>query len=236
MKNNIIVFKGIKFYNYEFDAIMKKINCGGYLVAPAASALSNLDKNFQYYKSLKNSDIAIFDSGFFCILLRFFKKKKIKKLSGYLFLKKFFNLSFEKNTRFFLIDPTKADSYVNRNYLKSKKIFNCQSYIAPYYKKNKILEDKNLLKKINKYKPKYILINLGGEVQEILAMYIKQNIKFKVSIFCTGAAIAFLTKRQAPINGLIDKFYMGWILRLIYNPRRHFLRTLKSLYLIKYFI
>ena len=76
MKNNIIVFKGIKFYNYEFDAIMKKINCGGYLVAPAASALSNLDKNFQYYKSLKNSDIAIFDSGFFCILLRFFKKKK----------------------------------------------------------------------------------------------------------------------------------------------------------------
>ena len=67
-------------------------------------------------------------------------------------------------------------------------------------------------------------------------MYIKQNIKFKVSILCTGAAIAFLTKRQAPINTLIDKFYMGWILRLIYNPRRHFLRTFKSLYLIKYFI
>ena len=93
-----------------------------------------------------------------------------------------------------------------------------------------------LLKKINKYKPKYILINLGGEVQEILAMYIKKNIKFKVSIFCTGAAIAFLTKRQAPINGLIDKLYMGWVLRLIYNPRRHLLRTIKSLYLIKYFI
>ena len=234
MKNNILVFKGIKFYNFEFERIMKKINRGGYLVAPAASALTNLDKNNLYHTSLKKSDIAIFDSGFFCILLRFFKKKKIKKFSGYLFLKKFFNLSFKKNIKFFLVDPSKTDSYVNGKYLKSKKIHNFKSYIAPFYKDK--IEDKLLLKKINKYKPNYVLINLGGEVQEILAMYIKQNTKYKVAIFCTGAAIAFLTKRQAPINEFVDKLYMGWILRLIYNPRRHLLRTIKSLYLIKYFI
>ena len=234
MKNNILVFKGIKFYNFEFEKIMKKINRGGYLVAPAASALTNLDKNNLYHTSLKKSDIAILDSGFFCILLRIFKKKKIKKFSGYLFLKKFFNLGFKKNIKFFLVDPSKTDSYINSKYLKSKKIYNFKSYIAPIYAGK--IKDKMLLKKISKYKPKYILINLGGEVQEILAMYIKKNTKFKVSIFCTGAAIAFLTKRQAPINGLIDKLYLGWVLRLIYNPRRHLLRTIKSLYLIKYFI
>ena len=72
MKNNILVFKGIKFYNFEFERIMKKINRGGYLVAPAASALTNLDKNNLYHTSLKKSDIAIFDSGFFCILIRIF--------------------------------------------------------------------------------------------------------------------------------------------------------------------
>ena len=42
MENNIIVFKGIKFYNYNFTQLLSKINKGGYLVAPAASALINI--------------------------------------------------------------------------------------------------------------------------------------------------------------------------------------------------
>ena len=75
MRNNIISFYDIKFYNYSFKRIVQKIKKGGYLVAPAASSLSKILKNKTYHKSLKNSDIAILDSGFFCILLRIFKKK-----------------------------------------------------------------------------------------------------------------------------------------------------------------
>ena len=77
MKNKIITYKGIKFYNYSFTKIVSKIDKGGYLVAPAASALSSIINNKEYHESLKKSDIAIFDSGFFCILLRIFKGKKI---------------------------------------------------------------------------------------------------------------------------------------------------------------
>ena len=77
MKNNIIIFKGIKFYNYSFTKIVSIIDKGGYLVAPAASALANIDINKKYHESLKKSDVAIFDSGFFCILLRIFKGKKV---------------------------------------------------------------------------------------------------------------------------------------------------------------
>ena len=73
MENNIIVFRGIKFYNYNFNKLFSKINKGGYLVAPAASAITNINNNKRYYDSLKKSDIAILDSGFFCILLRLFK-------------------------------------------------------------------------------------------------------------------------------------------------------------------
>ena len=65
---------------------------------------------------------------------------------------------------------------------------------------------------------------------------IKKNINFKPSIICTGAAIAFLTKRQAPINDTLDKFYLGWFVRTLYNPRKFFIRIIKSLYLIKQFI
>ena len=46
MKNNIIIFKGIKFYNYSFAKIVSKIDKGGYLVAPAASALANISPDF----------------------------------------------------------------------------------------------------------------------------------------------------------------------------------------------
>ena len=235
MENSTIVFKGIKFYNYDFDKLFSKINKGGYLVAPAASALTNISKNKIYHNSLKKSDIAILDSGFFCILLRIFKNKKVSKFSGYLFLKKFLNLKFKKKIKFLSIDPSTKDSKANKNYLKSKKLKNVISYVAPIYDKKKIY-DKALLKKIKKNKPKYIIINLGGGIQELLALYIKKNVSYKPSIFCTGAAIAFITKRQAPINDIIDKLYLGWFVRTIFNPRKFFFRTLKSLFLIKQFV
>ena len=235
MKNNIIIFKGIKFYNYSFTKIVSKINKGGLLVAPAASALAIIDDNKKYYEALKKSDIAIFDSGFFCILLRVLKGLKINKLSGYFFLKNFLSISFEKKYKFLILDPTAIDSKLNKSYLRSKNINNVKSYIAPKYNHNNIY-DKNLIKIIKKYKPKYIIINIAGEVQEILGLYIKNNINFKTSIICTGAAMAFLTKRQAPINDVIDYLYLGWLVRIVFNPRKSLIRTIKSLYLIKHFL
>ena len=235
MENNIIVFRGIKFYNYNFNRLFSKINKGGYLVAPAASAISNISKNKKYHESLKKSDIAILDSGFFCILLRIFKGKKVTKFSGYLFLKNLLSLSLVKKKKFLTIDPTSQDSIINLSYLKSKKLKNIKSYVAPMYDSKKIYDDQ-LLKIIKKNKPRYIIINIGGEIQELLALYIKKNINYKISIFCTGAAIAFLTKRQAPINDLVDKLYLGWLVRTLYNPRKFFVRTLKSISLIKQFI
>ena len=85
MEDNIVNFKGIKFYNYTFTKLFSIIDEGGYLVAPAASALTNISGDKKYHDALKQSDIAILDSGFFCILLRIFKGKKVSKYSGYLF-------------------------------------------------------------------------------------------------------------------------------------------------------
>ena len=234
MENHIINFKGIKFYNYDFNKLFSIIDKGGYLVAPAASSLTDISSNKNYYISLKKSDVAILDSGFFCILLRIFKGYKVSKLSGYLFLKNFIK-KVKKNNKFLIIDPSKIDSQVNQSFFKSKNIKKIKSYVAPNYRFKKI-NDLKLLKLINKYKPRYIVVNLGGGVQESLALYIKKNIKHKVSILCTGAAIAFLTKRQAPINDTIDRFYLGWLARTLYSPRKYFFRTIKSLSLVNQFL
>ena len=103
------------------------------------------------------------------------------------------------------------------------------------YLKNNI-KDQKLLKKIKKTKPKFIIINIGGQTQEVLGIYIKKKIKQKINIICTGAAIAFMTKRQAPINDFIDKYYLGWFLRLIYGPKNVVIRILKSFLLIRFFV
>jgi N-acetylglucosaminyldiphosphoundecaprenol N-acetyl-beta-D-mannosaminyltransferase len=225
-------FKEIKFYSGNYDQIKKEFDKGGVLVAPAASALANIDSDKQYYTSLKNSKIAILDSGFFCILLRIFKFKKVKKLSGFLFLKTFLD-NFNNQQKILFIDPSKKSNILNLKFLRSKKIINFKTYIAPNY--NKRFIDIKLIKLINNYKPKYIIINIGGGSQEPLAIYIDKNIKYKASIMCTGAAIAFMTGEQAPINKVIDKVYLGWLTRIIWDPKLYLGRILKSFKIIKFF-
>ena len=227
-----ISFKGINFYTGNFNQIKKKFDNGGVLVAPAASALANIEKDNIYFSSLRNSNIAIFDSGFFCILIRIFKFKKVKKLSGFLFLKNFLD-QYKKNDKLLLINPSKKSDALNYKYLRSIKIHNFKSYIAPKYKRK--IVDPILLNLIKKFKPKYIVMNIGGGSQEPLAIYIRNNIKFKISIMCTGAAIAFMTGEQAPINKLIDKFYLGWLLRIVWSPKLYLGRILKSFKIIKFF-
>ena len=212
MQNFTIVFHDIKFYNYS------------------ASSLSKIYNDKLHHEVLKKSTIAILDSGLFCILLFIFKRLRVNKFSGYLFLKKLLNDQSIKNKKILTVDPSVTDSEINRLYLFSKNIKRTKSYVAPIYKRySSNFVDKKIIKLINEFKPRYILINIGGEIQEQLALYIMENTKIKVNMFCLGAAIGFFSGSQAPINYLFDKYYMGWLLRVIYNPRVFLLRILKSI-------
>ena len=73
--NKKILFKSIKFFDFEFKYIINRFtNSGGYLVAPAASALAEINKNKLYYNSLRYADVAILDSGFLYIIKNLSKK------------------------------------------------------------------------------------------------------------------------------------------------------------------
>ena len=76
------------------------------------------------------------------------------------------------------------------------------------------------------------MINLGGGIQEVLGSYLKDNLNYNPQIICTGAAISFFTKKQAPINSLIDMLYLGWLIRCIFKPKQFIPRYLKSFKLI----
>jgi UDP-N-acetyl-D-mannosaminuronic acid transferase (WecB/TagA/CpsF family) len=234
MKIKIIDFFKIKFFNADYQLIINYLlKKKGYLVAPAASSLINIEKNHHYLKALQKSSVAILDSGFFCLLIIFFKLKIVKKFSGFKFINFFLDDENLKNFKILSLESSIENLNNNKNLLKSKKFKFKRHYLCPIYKQD-LFYDKKLITLIIKYKPKIIIINIGGGVQEQLALYIKNTSSWKTSILCTGAALSFKsnTSNFFKINILIDKLYLGWLVRSLNNPSFFYLRVLKSLKLI----
>jgi len=229
-------FFKIKFMEGDFKDIKFLLDKGGLLVLPAAPALANIHVDKNYHKALKHANIALFDSGFFCLLLLIFKRIRVKKYSGLKFLSQLLDSFKNCSNQIMMINPSYKEQSLNKRYLKLKKLNNILHYVAPFYNKTNV-KDLKLLKIINKNKPKYIIINLGGGVQELLGNYLKSNLDYKSSIICSGAAIAFLTGQQAKIPMILDRIYLGWLVRIIHKPSvflPRYIKAFKLIYLIKY--
>ncbi len=218
----------MRFIDANIHEIYDEIDKGGYMVAPSAPSLALLNKDEHYRESMSNCSLAIFDSAFLCLSLLFLKKINVEKVSGLKFIKFFLHQtkSYPEDS-LFLINPTPEDSEANRLLINSYgyELKESHQYVAPIYPSGAI-SDPELLEVLEKLKPRRILINLGGGVQERLADLISSNVKFHTSIFCTGAAIAFLTGRQAKIPTLIDKLHLGWLVRCIFKPKVYIPRYL----------
>ena len=226
------IFRKIKFNNICHEKFNKYIIKKGLFVFPAGPALASIDKSQKYHESLRKADLVFFDSGFFVLLLKLIRNINVTKFSGYKFLYLFFDyLKENKKKTIFCIDPNLKFAKSNKHFLKSLGIKKIYNYLAPNYQ-SKNLSDKKLLYKIKRVKPDFVLTNIGGGKQEILGLYLKKNLKIKTTILCTGAAISFFTKDQAPINSLIDQLYLGWLMRLIFNPLIFSKRYMYSLRLI----
>ena len=131
-------FFGIKFIEGDFKDIKFLLDKGALLVLPAAPALANIYSDKSYHKALKHADIALFDSGFFCLLLRIFKDTKVKKYSGLKFLTQFLDSSINCSDKILMINPSYGAQLLNKKYLKLKKINNSNHYVAPFYNKNNV--------------------------------------------------------------------------------------------------
>ena len=226
-----IIFKEITFYNVELNDLDKLFKKKGLFLFPSGPGLTSIESEKEYHNALKNSDINFFDSGYFVLLLKLLKNIKVNKCSGYLFIKYFLEyLKYSKtNIKIMSVDPSKNLStsikrFLLKDYLKKKQLIN---YVAPFYNNHNIT-DPTLLKIIKKKKPRFIIINIGGGIQELLGLYLKKNLNYKPTIICTGGALMFLTGDQAPISVSLDRFYLGWFVRILYNPKTFLVRYIKA--------
>jgi N-acetylglucosaminyldiphosphoundecaprenol N-acetyl-beta-D-mannosaminyltransferase len=223
---------GINFLNGPYELAMRLLLDGAFMVVPSGPGLAVINDEYYYRKAVQGADFAIADSGLMVLLCRILGINRLTKLSGLTFLKHFLADHRLKGKKIMLINPDEEQAKINKAYitnLSTNPVLEC--YTAPLYPSGAI-HDPKLLKQVEKFRPDFILINIGGGVQERVGFYIKKNTNLNASVICTGAAIAFLTGAQATIPDWADRMYLGWLIRCLDSPKTFVPRYLKALALI----
>jgi UDP-N-acetyl-D-mannosaminuronic acid transferase (WecB/TagA/CpsF family) len=214
---------GIDFFDGSAKAAIEIMCNGGLVVVPAAPALKDLDCNPGYRDALLNADLAITDSAFMVLIWNRLQSTPIKRLSGLEYLRELLlepDVRRPGNTLWIMASPLSAQR--NLAWLREQVITVPEDniYMAPMYDKGPI-SDLALLERLNRLRPQHVIMTIGGGTQERLGLYLKRNLAYRPAIHCIGAAIAFLSGDQVHIPVWADKYYLGWLLRSLSEPKRY---------------
>ena len=236
MHSNSVQGLGISFYNGDLDGACKLLEMGGLVTAPSGPGLAqDLTACSEYRRALEQSDLVLADSGLLCLWKKWVQKQDLSRISGLIFLQETLNrLDWQEGSTFWIM-PDKKQADANVNWLEETygtKINPSSLYIAPQYIKRGALDDPIMLSQIESLRPGSVFIQLGGGVQERLGIYLKENLSYKPSIYCTGAALAFLSGQQVKIPRWADRLYLGWLFRCFFKPSVFIPRYTKALRLL----
>lgn len=216
---------GVDFYVGDVRGAVESVCRGGLLVVPAAPALKDIALNPQYREALIHADVAIPDSAFMVLTWNLIERDSIKRLSGLKYLRELLmrpDARTPGNTFWVMARPESAIK--NLDWLRSQGIVvpdDCV-YEAPMYGAE--IEDTALVQRLNKLRPKHVVICIGGGTQECLGLYLKRHLAYLPAIHCIGAAIAFLSGDQVRIPDWADRFYLGWLFRCVSSPKNYLRR------------
>ena len=221
---------GIKFFNGNVDeAVGLMERHGGYVVAPSGTCFARLREDEPYRRAMLSADLVIADSGLMVLMWRLLRHEKIQRISGLQYLKQLLtNLERERNARVFWILPGTRARQNLLDFFRRKafpvKIEDC--YVAPRYGLE--IEGRHLLALVEECRPAHIVIAIGSGPQEKLGHYLRENLSYRPPIHCTGAALGFITGDQITIPDWADRFFLGWFLRLMAQPRRFIPRLIRG--------
>lgn len=182
-------------------------------------------------RALTGSDFAIVDSAYLAALWFLKTGRRLHRVSGFELMRAFVASGVARSRgALFLVNPSDTDRDYNLELLRREgfeiDVEHC--YTAPMYDAVHIV-DEELLRRLEAVRPAYVMLNVGGGVQEPLGLYLKEKLSFLPGIMCTGAAIAFLTGRQASIPTVADRLGLGWFMRCLSDPKRFVPRYVSSL-------
>lgn len=225
------VILGVPFFTGDVHAAVDRMLQGGLLVVPAAPALKDLQTLPAYREALLTADLVIPDSAFMVLIWNLLPHvrrpgRPIRRLSGLEYLRALLERPEVREAGSTLwIMAGRGSAALNLSWLEERGIGVPQSHVynAPMYGKvdGSALEDAALLALVEELRPAHIVVTVGGGTQERLGLYLRRALSYRPGIHCIGAAIAFLSGDQVEIPVWADRFYLGWFLRVVDEPRRY---------------
>jgi len=193
---------------------------GGFLVAPSGTCFGRLREDAPYRRATVAADLAIADSGLMVLTWRLLRREKVQRVSGLKYLTRLLaELKGARGAEVFWILPSVRSQQKLLDWSCRKgltvKTDNC--CVAPQYGLE--IEDRHLLALVEERRPAHVVIAIGSGAQEKLGYYLRENLSYRPAIHCTGAALGLITGDQATIPDWADRFYLGWLWRLVAQPR-----------------
>jgi len=238
-----VTILGIDFFPGSLEEAVEQALRGGLVLLPSGPGLaSDLPSSSAYREALAGADLVLPDSGAMVLmwnalsaLRRNDSPCRLARLSGLKFLRAFLeNADVRARAKTFWVMPSPQDQTRNLEWLRGNGfpgISEADCYVAPDYRNGAVggaITDRRLLEILEDQKPDFIFLNVGGGIQEPLGHFLRNELSYRPTILCSGAAIAFLTGRQANIPPWADRYYLGWLFRTLYAPRTFFPRYLRA--------
>ncbi len=211
---------GIAFFGGDADeAVALMFERGGFLVAPSGTCFARVQEDETYRRAVLAADLAIADSGLMVLLWRVSRRKDIQRISGLKYLKHLLGKLNGEGTKVFWVLPNEraCQKLFDWSRRESFSINTENCYIAPRYGPD--VEDRNLLAQIEQNRPAHVIVAIGSGAQEKLGYYLRENLSYRPAIHCIGAALGFVTGDQTAIPDWADRLYLGWLWRLVAQPR-----------------
>jgi exopolysaccharide biosynthesis WecB/TagA/CpsF family protein len=221
---------GIQFFSGDVDeAVASMFQHGGFLVAPSGTCFARLREDQNYRHAVVSADLAIADSSFMVILWRLSQRESVQRISGLKYLKHLLGKLKGEGTEVFWVLPNERarQKLVDWSQRGSFSVTMENCYVAPQYRSK--VEDRNLLALIEQHRPAHVIVAIGSGAQEKLGYYLCENLSYRPAIHCIGAALGFVTGDQAAIPDWVDRFYLGWLWRLVAQPRTFIPRLSRGL-------
>lgn len=237
---------GIDFFmGTPAEAIAYISKHGGLVVAPAAPSFIALQDDPEWGPAIANADLAIADSGWAVLFWRLIQREKLTRISGLALFKALLETPearIPKNLFFVLPSEKAKTKTLEFAQVEEYPITAEDCYVAPKYQRSKVppslgfgaagrdersadsaadrsFEDLKLVSILEQRKPKHIIVGIGGGMQDKLGNYLKRTLSYRPAIYCIGAAPGFVTGDQVVIPIWADRFFIGWIFRLLTQPR-----------------
>ncbi len=228
---NIVKILGIEFFYGTAAAAAREMTrrCG-FLIAPSAPGMVRLRYDESYRTAATHADLAIADSGLMALVWRLVGGGKVDRISGLNYLQQLFKLpELRAPGALFCVLPHEASKEKALAWFAKNgfQIGPDDCYLAPIY--DAIVRDERLVEIVNQRKPAHVLVCVGSGPQEKLGYYLRERSAERSAIHCIGGALGFITGDQIPIPTWADRLYLGWLLRLLAQPRLFFPRAIMAL-------